>query len=532
MLKNKASVNNIAIVGAGVAGLSCGIYARRSGFNVTIYEKHINCGGLSSSWMRGGYLFEGGMHWLTGSLKSLAINRVWREVGALKENNPIYFRDPFYVLKDYSNDSFIENKMKDFDKNDGKLVSNNADSNSNLFNSSLPLYRDLKKMRDTFLQYAPEDKKMILQLYSDIKSFLPIHIVISDIPRIKTRTPLHPGLLELIKMAAGFITYLKLINVDCLEYIHQFKNKNIQHLLLSVVGYRYNAMSFIYTMASFMSGDCGYPLGGSRVMVSNMLDTYLKLGGEIKYKSLVSKVLIKDKKAVGLIVNDSEVKADAVIVTQDALQAASTLFGEELNKRLVSKAKKNIITEQNMSICLGVKTDLTKYPGSIIFPLKTPLQAGGLTFTELRVNHYAHYKGYAPEGSTSLTLLLLGDSYKYWKKAREDGSYKEKKDSLARSVIEELERFIPEIKGKIEVVDVATPLTCERYCNSYEGSWMSVWKAKRQVLFLPIKSVSVKSLYFAGQRVIPPGGLPCTVYSARQAVQYLCRDNRREFVSQ
>ena len=82
--------NNVIIIGAGISGLTAGVYAKKSGFNVTILEHHIIPGGLSTSWTRKGYLFEGGMHWLTGSLETLSINKVWKEVGALQENNPIY----------------------------------------------------------------------------------------------------------------------------------------------------------------------------------------------------------------------------------------------------------------------------------------------------------------------------------------------------------------------------------------------------------------------------------------------------------
>jgi len=46
-------------VGAGIAGLSAGIYARQSGFDVTILEMHTIPGGNSTSWKRGGYP-EGG----------------------------------------------------------------------------------------------------------------------------------------------------------------------------------------------------------------------------------------------------------------------------------------------------------------------------------------------------------------------------------------------------------------------------------------------------------------------------------------
>ena len=89
----------LIIVGGGISGLTAGIYAQRSGFQTLILEKCATPGGVSTCWKRGGYMFEGGVHWLNGSGEHLDLNKVWKEVGALKENNPIYFKDPVYVLK-------------------------------------------------------------------------------------------------------------------------------------------------------------------------------------------------------------------------------------------------------------------------------------------------------------------------------------------------------------------------------------------------------------------------------------------------
>lgn len=79
-------MKDVIVIGAGIAGLSAGIYALQSGYNVTIYESHTIPGGASTSWRRKGYLFEGGMHWLTGSSPKVPLNRIWRELGALDDS--------------------------------------------------------------------------------------------------------------------------------------------------------------------------------------------------------------------------------------------------------------------------------------------------------------------------------------------------------------------------------------------------------------------------------------------------------------
>lgn len=492
-------MKKLIIVGAGVSGLSAGVYAARNGFDVTIFEKHIIPGGLSTSWKRKGYLFEGGMHWLTGSSEKLFLNKVWREVGALKENNPVFYRDPFYVLK-----------------SGGK---------------ELCLYRDVDRLEEELLRYAPEDKRAIRRLCDDIRLFKGVHMIVDDIPFLKTKNPVHPGIFELLRMAIVIFRLPFLVQQSYIDYLSKFKNKDIRHLLATVIGTRYNALSFVYTLASFASGDCGYPKGGSLRLTRNMADTFEKLGGKIEYRREVSKIVVEGGKASGVVVNDEFVPSDAVIVTEDMRKAVETLFDVQLNRRWLSVLRRHVITEQNMFVCLGVKADLRKYPRGIVFPLEKPLCAGGLEFNELRINNYAEYENHSPEGCTSVTCLLLGNSYAYWKQVKEDGTYKQKKQQLADDVISELEKHMPEIKDAVEVIDVATPLTYERYCNTYEGSWMTVWRPGGRAINAPIKSLSVKNLYFAGQRTIMPGGLPIAVVSGRKAVQYLCRDNNVMFRS-
>ncbi|MCR5252506.1 MAG: NAD(P)/FAD-dependent oxidoreductase [Treponema sp.] len=489
----------IFIIGAGISGLSAGIYAARSGFDVTIYEQHMTFGGLSTSWSRKGYYFEGGMHWLTGSSPKMPLYQIWKETGALKENNPIENRDPYYV--------YINGDKKLF------------------------MYRDLDKLCKQLREYAPEDKKIINRFYKDVKALLNVHLVVNDIPGLKAKNPRHPGLAELLKMIPAGLKYSKLVNMSYEEYVNQFKNEDVRHLLMGSIGYRYNAMSFIYTIASFASGDCGYPEGGSVTMGQNMLDTYKALGGKIEFKKKIENIELDGAgQATGVKINGEVIPCDAVIVTQDMRNAIDTLFDTMIDDPVANKMRKNVISEQNVFVCAGVKADLNHLPKAMVFPLAEPFEIAGVKFNEFRIYNYANFKGRAPEGGTALTSLFLGPSYYYWKQAKEDGTYKQKKEELAKRFVETLEKYIPETKGKVEVIDVATPCTYERYCSSFEGSWMSVWKKGTKQYNYPQKLPSVKGVYFAGQRTMMPGGLPIAVYSGRIAVQLLCRDTNTLFI--
>ena len=496
----------VVVIGAGISGLSAGIYAARSGFDVTIVEQHNIPGGLSTSWSRKGYYFEGGMHWLTGSSPEMPLNKVWKETGALKDNNPIEIRDPLYTV---------------FDENGKKLC----------------FYRFLPQMEEALIEYAPEDKHMIKKMCRAIKDFTKFHMPVFDVKGCRCRNPVKINPMEFIKMLPAVLRVPGLLKISYMEYVSKFKNKNLRHLLSSVIGYRYNALSFIYTMGSFASGDCGYPAGGSIRMANNMLETYQQLGGKILFRTKAENIHIEDYEVRGVVVSgqgaqaeESEIPADAVIVTQDARAAVDTLFDTMVDEPWVNTMRHEAKTEQNMFIGLGVKADLSHLPYCCVFPLEKPFEYAGSKWTELRIYNYAAYKDCAPEGCTALTCLLIGESYGFWKAAKADGTYKDKKKELADLFIKELTRFIPEIDQNVEVIDVATPCTYERYTGSYEGSWMSVWEKGGKQYNYPQSLESVFGVYFAGQRIQMPGGLPIAVYTGRQAVQYLCRDFGEEFV--
>lgn len=481
----------VVVIGAGLSGLSAAIYSALSGFDVTILEQHNTFGGVSTSWSRKGYFFEGGMHWLTGSNESQNLNKLWHETGTLRDNNPIDYRDPYYTVWDGQ--------------------------------ERVHMYRDLEKMRDEFLAYAPEDAKMIKRFYRDVKAYMAINLVTTNIRGLKSKVNHKPKLSEFIAMLPAGFRLKKLTSMTHHEYVSKFKNKNLRHLLLSVNSYDYNATSFVFTVAAFCKGDNGYPKGGSLLMGQNMVNRFTELGGKILYRTKAQKIVTENGHAIGVQTKDSFVPADAVIVTQDAMRAVTELFDEMPRDKWIKKMLEETTGEQNIMVSMGVKMDMTNMPVCFILPMEKPFEYAGMSFSELRINNYAKYEGYAPEGGTSLTCLLLGENYEFWKAAKEDGTYKQKKDEVCQKVINEINEYIPGFKDAVEVTDVATPCTYERYVSSYRGSWMTVWEKNQKKAVYP-QTCEIEGVYFAGQRLTSPGGSPIALFTGRQAVQYMCRD--------
>ena len=204
--------------------------------------------------------------------------------------------------------------------------------------------------------------------------------------------------------------------------------------------------------------------------------------------------------------------------------AIDELFDPPLVEDWAQRLRANVSPILDTFVSLGIRADLSDVPESVGFPVSEPVFCGGQHHDNLAINNYAAYEGYAPEGCTALTLFLNGDTYDWWADRMADGTYAQEKQRLAEAVIAALAKKYQQIEGRVDVWDVATPLTYERYLHSYKGSWMSNMKPGEKMASYPSKPEGIAHVYFAGQRITAPGGLPTAAETARTAVQHLCKD--------
>lgn len=492
---------HIIIVGGGIAGLSAGIYAQQSGFDTTIYEMHTIPGGNSTSWRRKGYLFEGGLHWLTGSKPGTPLHRLWTEVGALQDNNPVTLRDPFFTDMDGE--------------------------------QPIHLYRDPKQLEEHLITIAPADRAAIQAFIKDVRAIRDMRMPISDVKGVKMKHKSPSALRALPGVIKALPRLGKLQKMSIAQYIAPFTHPGIRRLLSGVAGGgETSVMAMLFTVGVLAAADGGYPAGGSLRMAQNMADTYTQLGGRIHYGQHVSQVVVSNAQATGVMIGEAFHPADAVIIAADTRVIIDTLFDAPLNESWAD-AMRAIIQPTNCTfVSLGVTADLSDLPESMGFSLSTPLTYADQTITHLGFNQYAHYPDYAPAGCTAVTCTLMGDTYDYWKQAQADGTYKELKAQLAQDVIDRMAQVLPQTQDQVAVWDVATPVTYERYCGTYRGSWMSGMDQEQMSKSFPSVSENIRGLYFAGQRLILPGGLPVALMTGRTAVQHLCKDHDQVFQSQ
>jgi len=493
----------IIIIGAGIAGLSTGCYGQMNGYRTQIFEMdNARPGGLCTTWKRKGYKIDGCIHWLVGSSPGNSFHRLWEEVGAVQGRTMI----------DHEEYARIEGK-------EGKV---------------LIVYTDIDRLEQHMKELAPEDKDVIEEFINAIHRSTHFDMPIEKAPELYSP-------IDGLKMMFKMFPYLRFMRkwgkISIQDFAQRFKNPFLREVFPLILNLPdFPMMTLLLTLAWLHQKTAGYPLGGSLEFARAIERRYLELGGEIHYKSPVVKILVENDRAVGVRLADgNEHRSDIVISAADG---RTTIFdmleGKYVNEEIRGYYDKLPIFPPIIYIALGVARsfDETSTVAGINFPLDEPVIIAGEEWERLTVHIYNFDPSLAPEGKTLLTLMIDSD-YEYWKKLKQDPeSYKAEKERIADKVVASLDRRFPGLAAQVEMRDVATPMTFERYTGNWQGTyegWLITTKnlSMRMSKNLP----GLANFYMAGQWIQPGGGLPTGVMTGRYVTQIICKKDKKPFVA-
>ena len=134
---------------------------------------------------------------------------------------------------------------------------------------------------------------------------------------------------------------------------------------------------------------------------------------------------------------------------------------------------------------------------------------------------------FAPAGKTAVVSILATYNHEYWCGLREKDAarYEAEKARLAAEVTAVFESRFPQAKGRIAVVDVATPATVVRYTGNWKGS-MEGWlyTPATGIRQLPCVLPGLAGFYMVGQWIAPGGGLPAGLMTGRAVSKRIAKD--------
>ncbi len=503
-MKTRPTHNKIIIIGAGISGLAAGIYAKKAGFDVDIYEKNPSVGGLCTSWDRKGYTIDGCIHWLTGTKENTDLYKMWMDVGAFKSNDDIIQSDIFATL--------------------------------NYNGETIRLWNDSDKLKEEMLKISPEDKKHInkfIKVFKKIEKVdFPLHMP-TDTMNIFELTAVLPMLMPIAS------PFMYAATKSTRTYAKRFKSPILRYAISNIVPGRNNLFANMFSYATVSSGNGGVPKGGSKPMVERMLKTYLDLGGRIHLAKEVQGVIIEKRIVKGIVLkNNEKVYGDYIVSSTDVLYTLKHLLKHKYHSFRFFK-RRDKIHRYPIPSCVYVtySVDVKKYQALNLgetYQFNTePFLVGYTIQDSIRLRDYSYDEYFIRNGRVTVNVLISQSdiNYPFWKLlAKDRKAYLKEKERVAEVLKERIEAHLPSLKGDLEILDVVTPVTYHRYCNSSYGGYMSFsWTDENNMLMHNGKIRGIKNFYIAGQWLQMPGGLPLALSSGKFAVQRIMKKEKMNY---
>ena len=491
---------SIIIIGGGLSGLATGCYARMNGFRASVFEMHDKAGGVCTAWKRKGYTIDGAMNWLVGTKPGGVFSRYWEELGAAPEWK-IYNHDLLLIYEDKVHAPFT-------------------------------LFCDADRLEEYLLEIAPEDERLIKDLTRAVRS---LRIEMPTEKPSELTTILDKAVyLKALPLAGMMAKYSK---ITVKKYAEGMKNPYLRELFPRAFGEDMPMTMPLMLLSLQHHKTAGHVIGGALALVDLIQRRYASLGGELHLSAKVTKILVENDRAVGIgLADGTEHRADYVVSTADGRTVIfDMLGGRYADEKLRRRYEHPNLFEPLVYVALGVNRSFDDVPSSLLglsYPLDSPIVIAGTEHKKMNVHIYDFDPTLSPPGK-NLVVVQFGTDWDRWEKLRQDITcYRTEKERIADQVIRGLCQRFPGIDAQVEMRDVATPITWERYTGNWRGSYEG-WMFEGSS-FLSSMSKTLPGLdgfYMAGQWVNPGGGMPTAAMSGNHTIQLICRREKRKFVT-
>jgi phytoene desaturase len=468
---------DVAVIGAGIGGLTCAAYLAKQGKKVKVFEQHHTPGGCCTSFSRKGFKFDAGVLHLTGGKKSGAFQRV---LSALQIEDEFKFKEQFqrFIFPGLTLDSS----------------------------------RDAEDLPGKLKELFPQESKGITNLFDIIKS------IYEDIKKLPALSPL----LKKYKTSS----FQELVD----EHIKDAKLKALVNANwhLWYPPWHYSAIDYAALLVTEQTRGYFYPLGGIQTVPDTLVRILKSYGGGIDYKTFVDRILLEKGKAVGIETRKGKQVQAAQVVSNIAARATFlNLVGEEnLPEDFVKTLSRLEVSLSAFYVYLGVdidpRTASIDAPETIVYETyDNAKEWHRLLKGELAIPCFGIAiptlvdPSLAPSGKHVVIIMTMAPYYLAGK------SWREEKERFARNLIARAEKLIPHLSQHIVVQDAATPLTYERYTLNTMGAAMG-WAFSPQMFMKRLEQKTpIPNLYLAGHWAMPGGGVPAVALSGLRAARMI-----------
>jgi phytoene dehydrogenase-like protein len=456
MSKLHSNIYDVIIIGAGISGLICACYLAKAGMKVLVVEQHDKPGGYFTSFKRKGFLFDAAAHSFGNYREGGHVRKILTEIGV---------------------DKIV--KIKRFDPSNIIITPD----------LKVTLWNDKKTTVAHLASIFPEEKNNIINYYDFLTSENQF-----EFAKLKDKT--------FGSLLRTFFRDEKLINL-------------IAAPVFGSGGLPPSSMhSFIGSkiFSEFIIDGGYYPEGGMQ-NISNALDYIVKQNkGTIFYKRCVKKILCKNRRAMGVKLDNNEVLLSKYVISAcDMTQTFKTFLGKRMVGDQVNRNLNNMSPSLSFFILyIGLEKPFKGLPprGTNMWYLPYyDLDEIYHNITQCNFDKAGMYLlRVSPDKRTLLASFLAP--------FKTESFWRQHKKGIAQDFLNKIEDLIPNLKKHIVYFDAATPATLYRYTRNYKGAAFG-WEKTPSQTFDPLfsRATFVPGLYLTGHWTSTAYGMPGACYS-------------------
>lgn len=277
-------------------------------------------------------------------------------------------------------------------------------------------------------------------------------------------------------------------------------------------------------IATHYLNGASYPVGGAARIVETLLPSIEQNGGQVVINAEVDEILLEDTKTIGVRMKDGRILQAPVVVSDagaqntfrrlirepqpinDDLKAiASSMAYLTLYIGIKQSASALGLKGTNLWVCPSFDHDAneTRFYGDLCeeFPvLYISFPSAKDPEFERRFPGRATIEVVVPVPYDAFTVW----EHTRWKKRGDD--YERLKQELSTRLLEKVETYVPAIQGKIDYVELSTPLTAKHFMKHERGEAYGLAATPERYRLQALRAhTSVKNLFLTGQDVVAPG---------------------------